>query len=296
MKKQIKIIGLFGLLTLVACGPRQIPERRMKSIIRDVFLVNAYQMQPGLGVTGTDSVDIYTPILNDHGYDLADFRHTIDRWALKKSSKLSELIDEAAVDIRQENERNIAIQERQNRLDTLIEARYLDTVYRRPDSLWVRNRRALDGLKFTIPAQEGKYRLRYRYLIDSTDRSSRITLRYIQKDSSGSDLRSNTNALTRDEVRWMDVTFQADSRIDSLEVILGDYRADDKTIAIRTDSVYILYNEPIEAARERYFHDMVRLSLGLETYPYEFTFFPKDSGALHVVPPLRPDTARHSDL
>lgn len=295
MKKQAKIIGLFALSILSACGPRQIPERKMTAIMRDVFLVNAYQAQSGSGMVGTDSVDIYTPILKSYGYDLADFRHTIDRWTLKKSSKLSELIDEAAVDIKQENERNVAFQERQNRLDTLIEARYLDTVYRRDDSLWVRSRRALERLRFTIPAREGKYRIRYRYLIDSADRNDYITLRYIQKDSSGKTLRSNNNTLTRERTRWMDITFQGEARIDSLEVILGDYPAGDKAVAFRSDSVYILYNEPIEAARERFFKDMVRLSLGT-AYPYEFTLFSKDSGTLHLVPPLRPDTARRVDL
>lgn len=290
----IFLLGLAFLLT--ACGPREIPESKMKAIIQDVFMVNAYQaLHGGNNHINTDSVDIYTPILNGYGYDLEDFRHTVDRWALKKSSKLSELIDEATADIKRENDYYIARQEIQDRIDTLINERYRDTVYQRLDPIWVKDRKHLDSLKFTIPAREGRYRILYRYLIDSADLNGRVALRYNQKDSAGEVLRPNTRTLTRGGDRWMDFAFEAEAGIDSLELTLADYGNGRMAVAFRADSVYIIYNEPIEAGRKRYLEDMIRLVLGID-YPYEFPYPSKDSGALHVVPPLRPDTARHTDL
>ncbi len=297
MKKYKIMIGLFGLLLLAACGPRQIPERKMQAIIRDIFLVNAYMAGYGTQKTiRTDSVDIYTPILEDYGYDLADFRHTLDRWTLKKSSKLSELIDGATADIRRENEHYVALQQAQDRLDTLIRARYRDTLYRHPDSIRVGSSRNLDRLRFTLAADPGTYRIRYRYLVDSAVRSSYISFRYELLDSASQILRTDSRGLTERKVaRWIDLSFDAAEGIDSLRVTLADYRDKTQPVAFRADSIQVIYNEPIEAERKRYLSDVASTALGIK-YPYEPSFPPKDSGALHVVSPLRPDTARHTDL
>ncbi len=140
MRYKTLIIGLLGLLALTACVPRRIPDRDMEAIIRDIFLVNAYRASVASPQTRTiiDSADIYTPILSDYGYDLDAFRRTIDRWALKKSSKLSELIEAATVDIRRENQIYLRRQRVLERLDTLATEHYRDSVYRLADSMWLR--------------------------------------------------------------------------------------------------------------------------------------------------------------
>ncbi|MDR0954953.1 MAG: hypothetical protein LBM20_06200 [Rikenellaceae bacterium] len=288
------LLGLAFLLT--ACGRREIPEKTMKAIIHDVFLVNAYQALYSFNTVRTDSIDIYTPILNGYGYELEDFRYTVDRWSLKKSSRFSALIEEAAEDISQENKEYIALQEARLKVDTLVGELYRDTLYAQTDSIWVRNRARLDRLAFTVPADEGTFRIRYRYLVDSADRNARTLFRYYERDSTGKSLRTGTQTLNRGEIAWIDQTFTSNPAIDSLEVILAEYPAGNRqAVAIRVDSVFVTYNPPIEAARKRYVSEIARAVFGI-TYPYEPSYPPSDSGALHVVPPLRPDTARHTDL
>ncbi len=163
MKHKTLIIGLLGLLALTACAPRRIPDRDMEAIIRDIFLVNAYRASVAGPQTRTiiDSADIYTPILSGYGYGLPAFRRTLDRWALKKSSKLSELIEAATVELNLENELYLRRQRIQDRLDTLAIAHYRDSLERPADSMWVRFDPAVTSFDRLQFQQSERMRRRY---------------------------------------------------------------------------------------------------------------------------------------
>ena len=287
---------LLGLaFALTACGPREISDKKMQAIIHDVFMVNAYQSLYNGGKIDLDSVDLYRPILESYGYDAEDFRYTLDRWALKKSSRLSQLIDDATADIQSEHEYYVSRQRMRDRVDTLILDYNRDTVYHRIDSLSVRRLRDKDSLTLTLPMPPGDYRIRYRYYFDSEERDAYANMRYYQQDDKGENVTTGSRSLGRASDRWIDVSFTADAKADSLRLLLADLSANAKEFVFRADSLEITHNEPIETARRNYLDAMLRREIGPD-YPYEFDFPPKDSGALCVVPPLRPDTARHTDL
>ena len=285
------LLGLVFLLT--ACGPREISDSKMEAIIHDIFITNAYISLYNQGKVDVDSVDIYTPILESYGYDIEDFRYTLDRWALKKSSRLSELIDKATADIQRENQFYIARQRVSDRLDSLLVEIYRDTVYWRPDTVWYRGVKQKDSLKLRFPLEEGSYRLRYGYYVHNE--MSYLPMRYTQKNAADRAVDNNTRALNRTEQGGtIDVTFDYRATASYLEVMLADYSDHVKDPAIRIDSLLITHHAPIEKSRRRFLADNMRRYFG-EYYPYAYPN-PEDSGTLHVVPPFRPDTARHTDL
>jgi hypothetical protein len=288
---------LAGLLLLLSgCGPREIPDRKMESIIHDIFMANAYYAQFGSHIR-TDSVDFYAPIFKKHGYDIADFRHTLDRWALQKSSRLTDLIADATADIQRENQYYEFRELQQRRTDTLIRARYLDTLLFRPDSIQVRRVKDRDSLILRLPAPTGTYRLSYTYRLAPADRNDYLSMRYKVRDSLKAVVETASRTLIRDSRKknYIDLSFSAPAGSDSLELILADYPEKPKEMMLVADSILITYNAPIEELRERFLREMIRLELGIST-PYESNYPPKDSGALCVVSPLRPDTAARAEF
>ena len=290
----IFLLGLVFFLT--ACGPRMIPDAKMEAIIHDVFMANAYFSLYNKGGINVDSVDIYAPILERYGCDEKDFRYTLDRWALKKSSRLSELIDNATADIQKENQYYIARQQQQNRLDSLITEIYRDTVYMKLDSVWFRGRKYRDSLKLEIPLPgEGTYRLRYGYYVEAGRRSFSMLMRYNQKDSLDKEVYRGSRSLGTGTRREADVTFDYKSPATYLELVLAEYPANERTLAFRLDSLLLIHDAPIEKNRKRFLKDRIRLYTQ-QDYPYELRYPAKDSGSLYIVPPHRPDTACRTDI
>lgn len=292
-------LPLLALLWLAAgCGPRVIPDRKMEGIIHDIFLSNAYYTQFGQQKIRIDSVDFYTPILENYGYDIADFRHTLDRWALQKSSRLTDLIGDATADIQRENQRYEYRGRLQRRIDTLIRARYLDTLLFRPDSIDARGSRDADRLTFRLASPAGSYRIRYGYRLPPNEDNERAVMRYRVYDSGKAVVETSSRSLVRDAGgRIVELSFEAPVGADSLELILAEYPSGGGETVFHADSVLVTRNAPIEELRERLPRDMIRLRTGLEILsPYELDFPPRDSGALRVVPPLRVDTAASADL
>jgi len=287
------LLGMLFFLT--ACGPREIPDQDMEGIIHDIFLVNAYVGQYQMGKIGTDSVDIYEPILEKYGYDAEDFRYSMERMTLKKSSRLAELIDKATADIKAENDFYEARARIAERVDTLIGDFYRDTVLQRVEPFWVRNPRDRDSLRILTAAEAGKYRVKYGYLIDSTDKSSYLSMRYNLKDSTGRNIYNNSRGLTRDTVRRdMDVTFDANERACSLELILAHYSDNIKNIGIRIDSLFVLHEPPLDSTRTRYWRDRFG-SYTARPYPPRYET-EKDSSTLYLMPPHRPEPAGRTEL
>jgi len=290
------VVSLFGaLFLLTACGPKEIPDSDMQAIIHDIFLVNAYYGLYEQSHTPSDSVDIYTPILKKYGYDAEDFRYSMDRMALKKSSRLSELIDAATADIKEENNYYEGRARIALRVDTLMGQYYQDTVLQRPDSLWFRDIRKKDTLSITLPVEPGTYRILYGFQRDTTDKGH-LTMRYRLKDTTGKFVLTNSRTLQQgQDYRKMDVTFDAGADADSLLLILADYPSSVKNAGLRIDSLMIIHHPPLDSVRSIYWKDQFNRYSHLEYLP-DYESIPQDSGTLYLVPPLRPDTARRTDL
>jgi hypothetical protein len=284
------------LLVLTACGPREIPDKKMGGIIHDILLANAYYIQFGSGRIDADSVDFYMPILEKYGYDVDDFRHTLDRWALQKSSRLTDLISAATADIQRENENYLRRALMRRRIDTLINAHYLDTLVFRPDSLWAGRPKDRDSLIFRLSAPTGTYHLRYGYWYTTGDQNEYLSMRYRVRDSVKNIVESGSRSLSRGlRKNQIELSFTAPARSDSLEIVLAEYPEKPRPMAFAVDSVLITYNAPIDELRQRFQREIYRIEPETDL-PYGFHYLPKDSGALRPVPLLRADTTARAEL
>ena len=93
MKHVFRYIALLATVALVAVGcskSKIIPDRELENITREMFLVNAYAKAQRVD---TDSLDIYTPILNKYGYTQEDFFNTLANFQKRKSARLSDVVE-----------------------------------------------------------------------------------------------------------------------------------------------------------------------------------------------------------
>ncbi|MCD8185658.1 MAG: hypothetical protein LUD68_04135 [Rikenellaceae bacterium] len=179
--------------------------------------------------------------------------------ALKKSSRLSELIDAATADIKEENNFYEGRARIAMRVDTLIGQFYRDTVVQRLDSLWIRDLRLKDTLSLRISVYPGQYRILYGFQRDTTDKGH-LTMRYRLKDSTGKFILTNSRTLQQgQEYRKMDVTLEAGADADSLLLVLADYPSSTRAVGLRIDSLMILYHPPLDSVRPVYWKDQFRL-------------------------------------
>ena len=76
MKHVVKYILtlVVGIFVLVGCSDKRIiSDSDLEKITEEMFLVNAYASAHSIN---TDSLDIYTPILQKYGYTQEDFFNT----------------------------------------------------------------------------------------------------------------------------------------------------------------------------------------------------------------------------
>jgi len=286
--KKYLLAALSAAFALTACGPRTIPDQQLALIIRDVFLVNAYQEteHPDIDI---DSVDIYEPILDRYGYTNDDFRRSLNQMALKKSSRLSELIDQATADIAAENDLYQGRDRLRARIDSTLEARYLDTVFWRPASpIVVRRMADIDSLLLELTAEEGTYRLSFAYLIDSTDANGYVPSRFYLRDSTGRNAGSRSSALTRHRRSTYRTEIAALATADSLLIRLADYTSAPTRPDIAVDSILLVHTAPVAVNRDRYVHEMLGFDASDTYLPYDIPLrSAPDSGALHILLPVR---------
>lgn len=294
--KRLFLYMIGVLMLLSACSsPKEIPDEKMADIIHDLLILNSYNSLYQRNY-GTDTVDIYQPVLDRYGYDAEDFRYSLKKLALRKSSRLSEIIDMATLSIQKENEFFIALKQEKSRLDSLISDRYKDTVYRQDTALIrVTSLNNKDRLKLRVPAREGEYAVHYNYLIDSADQNSYYMMRLNMINDPEEFAFRDSRTLTKGVREHISLSATADKKNKALEVVLSDYFANAKTPSITVDSVYIIYYEPIETSRKRIIREMLNFDSD-NHIPYKHELTPKDSSALRTVPPYRIDTTRRSDL
>ena len=301
-KYLLAAIGLIGLIGLAACGPRKIPDDKMALIIRDVFLVNAYKEQTSLDFS-LDSVDIYEPILEHYGYTNNDFRRSLNSMALKKSSRLSELIDQATADIAAENNFYKSRDRIKAQIDSALTAMYRDTVYRRVASPIVVKRKGVsDSLRLQFAVQPGSYRLQYAYRIDSADANGYIPNRYSLLDSLGKSVQNRSTALARYRHTEYSGDIAVVSGQDSLRIWLADYSAAPNRPDITVDSIYLIHTAPADQNRDRYVREMLGFDAKDTYLPYDIPRWPApDSGALYILlpdgqSPVPPDSTGRAEF
>ncbi len=244
---------LFGIVLMLIAGcsrPKTIGRSELKQIFKQAFLVNAYYDELGWGRIMLDSLDVYGPILKRHGYDVEDLEHTVNNFARKKSSNLSDVVEQAITELKDESsfyDKHLAA------IDTMYaragRALRREVLWR--DSIVVRKVADTTKLRIDIPAEEGTYEISYSYLIDSLDKNRTIRTTYSFIDSTEQRYGSETEYMTSRDVRRRPAVrkLTADSLAVELEILFGSYPQKDlKRPYIRVDSLRVVYYLPREQA------------------------------------------------
>jgi hypothetical protein len=276
----LRLATLAALFFLTACGPKTIDSGELRRIFKEAFLVNAYYDTNRR--VWLDTLDMYGPILARHGYDVDDLKHTINNFSRKKSSKLSDVVERAIEELKQESayyDRRLAM------IDTLytIATQTLRREVLWRDSIVVRRVADTAKLHITIPVMEGLYELSYSYLVDTLDKNPSLRTTMDLLDSAGVRLaRESEYVAIRGTHRKSGArSLRADTTATELEIIIGNYPQKElKRPYIRVDSLRVIYYMP----RERALDSVSSRWNDIWKYDYK-----THSGALRPLPP-RVDT------
>lgn len=176
------------LCGMVACsGPKAIPDKDLVKIFHDAFLANAYISECNIT---QDSLLLYEPILERHGYTVEDMQFTVRTIASRKSSRLSDLVGQASEILEQEYKSHSYKLIVLDTIDNVAKRYYTNTIF--SDSL-IKVRRLSDSAKLHIVIEDlvpGDYSISCDYLIDTTDenRNSRVEA-YLKKKDGTVDMR-----------------------------------------------------------------------------------------------------------
>ena len=184
MKKTIMFAILVSAALAVGCRrDKIIPDKELGEIFHDALLANSYVDYRNLDL---DSLNIYEPIFERHGYTTDDVRHTIANFSRRKSARLSDvaeymilLLDREA----RELNRQVTI------LDTIDNAARRFAARTLLADTMIRAATAADSskLRFAIePVPAGEYAVTARYTLDSLDKATgrRIRVEWVLPDSS----------------------------------------------------------------------------------------------------------------
>ena len=285
------LLLLLGLLLSGCDRPKNIPDNDLRDIFKEIYLTNAYFSV--IRQTNTDSLDTYRPILKKHGYTVKDLRYTIDNFSRRKSSNLSDILEQAINALKKEHNAYQAAVAVLDTIDSRAGRLFCTVVYQ--DSL-IEARAARDTakLRITIPASPGTYYIGYSYLIDSLDRNPSIRTTFILTDSAGNRKTRGTNWMSLRRRTRYNTEIETYSGDQSLQVVFGNYNKMLKTPSLRVDSLRIVHYLPRQEALHRL--DSLLLQQYFPRYSYASLpdSLPPDSSALRVYPP-RLDTERRSD-
>lgn len=223
MKKYIHNIARRVCIVLVMCSlfvgckPNDdIPEEDLINIFHDAFIANAYLAKKG--VTVSDSLLIYEPILKKYGYTVDEFRETLLTLSQRKSARISKLMTEASNRLEEEaanEKRRLRILDT---LDNVAKRKYTRTLY--SDSL-LHVKRLKDTTKLRISIKDiipGEYRVSFNYYIDTLDenRNSRVEAYLLRDDTL--QVKRHTQMLSRYKDGKYSRTFTVDTIMQELYI------------------------------------------------------------------------------
>lgn len=284
------IVGAMLGMALAGCaGKKTIPDDTLSDIFRDIYLSNAY-VDRTPGRLDFDSVNIYEPILNSYGYTSEDFIHTIGNFSKRKSSRISDIVDDAV----QKLEDMSAVLTRKvsilDKIDSTAFERTKKIIY--TDSLIeVRSLADTSKIYITIPAANpGSYGISFYYYQDHTDPNS-LSSRFIFRDSLGVQVSTSTNYIRTSSRQLYTTKLEKQPRGRKLELRLANYPPTPKTpMHIDFDSLVVVHYLPKEEALEKLLRSYIDYTLIIDGRPYyEYYNLPADSSTLHILPPLAPE-------
>lgn len=168
-----------------ACNrPKVIPDKELGAIFHDAMLVNAYlAINNG---TNLDSLRLYEPIFERHGYTAEDVQYTIHNFASRKSANLSDVAEYMILLLdREANDLNLQVA----KLDTIenVARRRYTKILRSDTTVHINTRKDSTLLRFIVePIYPGTYNVDASYTLDSLDKATgrRYRVYFERADSS----------------------------------------------------------------------------------------------------------------
>lgn len=223
-----------------------IPDKDLREIVREMFLVNAYALEHNID---TDSIDIYAPVV-EKGYTKDQFLFTLADFSKRKSALFSDILEDVIVELEKETKAYAARVNTLDFIDSLALARSRKIVLR--DSTFkVKSFRDTAKLTIQMPLNEGQYVIQYAYNIDSLDKNS-----FLQKDIKTFNNKerrtyNNVSRLSSNKPTYSETTIDIKEDSSRLVLILADYTAREERPSITIDSVKIIYYPTLEVAMAR---------------------------------------------
>lgn len=248
MKHVFRHILIVVAVALVAVGCSKsevIPDRELEKITREMFLVNAYAQAQSIK---TDSLDIYTPILEKYGYTQDDFFNTLANFQKRKSARLSDVIESTIASLEsmangyEQKLRNL------NYIDSLAKAMCAKEVMS-VDKIRVRRLRDTAKLVLSLPIRDvGEYVISYNYHIDTLDKNTH--LQSTQWTLTADSVRNHylRTSLTHGERKNYKTTLHPKTGATEYFIQFADYAKREDKPYITIDSLRITYIPPSEEA------------------------------------------------
>ena len=276
-----------AVVVCVCCkGYKQIPEDELADIFKDMYLLNAYiETHP---LRQADSVDVYAPVLEKHGYTTEDFRRTIMEASRRKSFRLGDVVEVAVAKMEAESAA-IAEQVRIiNMVDSMAYAVSRHEVFR--DSLIeIRSMADSSAMKLVVPLENGsgRFDVTYYYTLDSLDRNKDLENKHYLRNGAGVSRASSTLTLRpRGRVKY-DITLTGAKDVETLEGLFGNYPENPKRMHLTIDSLVVVRHPDLEEAHETLLRQFIDYRLMIDGREYdEYEHLATDSCALRIVPPL----------
>lgn len=241
----VAVVAMFCLGGVGCSRKTIIPDSDLERIAREMFLVNAYANAEKMN---TDSLDIYTPILERYGYTQNDFFNTLANFQKRKSARLGDVIEASITSLE-----SLAEGYEQK----LRNLRYVDSLAKAQCSqevLWVEHI-AVNRLKDTTKLQlslpihdRGEYVVSYHYYIDTLDKNLRLQSNHEIYNEDGARIYYNRNTLTHDDSLRYTTTIKPKEGAVEYRLTLADYTRREDEPHIVFDSVRIVYLPPSEVA------------------------------------------------
>lgn len=284
IKDIFRVVVLIAVFVVAAsCSrPKTIDDESLENIFRDIYLANAYCDTHNII---TDSLDIYEPILKKYGYSTEDLNNTIRGFTRRKSSRLSDVIENAIKRLDTEYaiyEGRVAILDS---IDNMAGERFKTVVY--SDSIITATRiRDTSKLRIRIPVKEGTYKVSYNYLIDSLELNSSIRMTHYIYDSAGRQSNYSTNWVSHKERKSYTTNLETKATDKEIELLFGNYpRKDMKTPDMHIDSLRVVYYLPKAIARDSLTKILANYKLLIDAKEYTYFFGAQDSCARSIHPP-----------
>lgn len=254
-----RVVSGFGVMLvavmMMGCiaRPKNISNSDLVSLFKEFLLVGAYATDV-LHLTANDSVDIYTPVLNKYGYTIEDFEYSIDNLSKRKSAQLSDIMEVAIVELKEEAENKRLLWSYWSAMVSRGKQLAVDTLY--VDSLL--NSRVIgeDGMRWEFTDLEpGSYRIEYDYYVESRTGGERVYAE-LRNAADSTHLVNQWSLRTGDTVQGNHL-FTIDKSTEKVFISWRNRGNDTRALRMFVDSLQLSY-EPADTIAIRLMEEQLR--------------------------------------